>query len=370
MNNNGNGIQNNNNSNSNAAGSGNGVSWNPVKLSDMQQKEVAKSSGGVVNYRNSHGSTMLASANTQMPGMSALNQPVLIGKNANSSSGQKPTMSMMNDPFTAISLSSGPAKAPLMNYNLEVTSQLGSMPMMGNSNSSKSMISDFFVPSKVSLPGCLRETPPMFNELNSFLVSDSADVVLAALSQMLDSFQGDIDFTVDNKNYIVSGQVFIDNLGVSFKICIFQELDGTRCEVRRSCGSSVGFSNFYTTVEQAMGNTLKFVNGFESDSDLDSLGFPPLPLSMSLDSLGSLSAFGDCNGLPTLGYSDEDLSRFAQDLSEDSFQVETLGMIYDMERETILKSSELMAQITICTNSHDFAVKRLALKILTKVEAM
>jgi hypothetical protein len=222
----------------------------------------------------------------------------------------------------------------------------------------------YFVPSKVSSCG-LQQTPAIFNEFNSILVSNSAVESLTSIQEIFADcdYEYEIEVNFDEENFEITGLVFVNNEPVSFKINIWSELNGSRIEIRRYSGNCLHFHQFYNVTCQRLFKKLEIIISAddseidcEFDSDFDCL-------SMSLDSLPPLENF-DENQIQALN--DSDLDRFAQDIREDCYQLETLVIIIDnVPKEQVKNHPQLLAAITDCCQSQDFAVKRTAEKIIS-----
>lgn len=219
--------------------------------------------------------------------------------------------------------------------------------------------SPFFVPSKLVLNGNLRNTPAVFNEMNSFLVSDSPTDALKACEKVFSNLDFDVIFNVDCNNFIIAGTAFITDLGIDFKLCIFEDGNGTRFEICRCGGDSIAFHNLYECVKQSLAKCLKVVcdDSFVDDSPFF---FPPLP-SFSMSSLDSLDFYAD---MDIKGYNEQDLDRFAQDLNEDSYQLETLAEVFALDKKVIVEHKMLVDAVIGCCQSSDIAVQRFVILAL------
>jgi len=147
----------------------------------------------------------------------------------------------------------------------------------------------FFVPSKIKGNAGLEATPLYFNEMTSVVLNQSPKSVLQKVSDILSAMTNDIDFEVDAVNFQISGQVFMNNLAVFFKITVWddsQHSNESRLECRRTKGDSVAFSNFWNKVQELL--SLEFPSDHMDDEEMnDSLeelgGLPALDYNLTLD---------------------------------------------------------------------------------------
>eukprot|EP01083_Nonionella_stella_P032962 90250_1 len=187
----------------------------------------------------------------------------------------------------------------------------------------------FFVPSKcIGLNGGgLQATPAMYNEMTSVVVDESPVEVMSKFSLILDGFSNDIDYQMDEANYMISGQIFVRHFAVFFKISIWTETqERTRFEVRRSKGDSVAFNEFWNEMEQTIYDSFSNVDGYksqfnDSDSSFDLGGLPPIDYNFDLDL---------DDGLQSTNLTTHDLDNFVADLEDaDPSVVYSIAMLLD-----------------------------------------
>merc|ERR1719479_447511 len=102
------------------------------------------------------------------------------------------------------------------------------------------------------------------------------------MSSILNGYTNDIDFVIDTTNFSITGQVFVHNLAVYFKITVWDEgKNRTRFECRRTKGDTVAFTEFWNHLEEALyqqfGNPIGFGQG-QNANDLFDIWFGIDPL--------------------------------------------------------------------------------------------
>lgn len=216
----------------------------------------------------------------------------------------------------------------------------------------------FFVPSKcIGLNGGgLQQTPAMYNELTSVVVDESPKQVLEKFKLILSTFSNDIDYQIDEENYIINGQIFIRHFAVFFKISIWDEQseNRTRFEFRRSKGDTVGFTEFWNEIEDLLydkfTNAKGEKNNMDNDDDdgyFDSMsggmddgmglkglgGLPPLDYNFNLDSMDDMEMEMDDESTlnsQDQGLTKQDLDNFVEDVELcDPSVVYSIAMLLD-----------------------------------------
>lgn len=243
----------------------------------------------------------------------------------------------------------------------------------------------FFVPSKCAPPSGLEATPVFYNEMTSMVVDESPDTVLRQLATLLSGYTNDIDFSVDDANYQIVGQVFVRNLAVFFKITVWDEgSNKTRFECRRTKGDTVAFTEFWNNMEEALhrefGSATGFDHGDEDDEvqDLQFGALPPLDYNLTLD-LGDLDEDGDgdgdvdADGDGASGLTPKDLGDFVYEMQHsDPSVVYSIAMLIDavqVSTASMLLNHAQFLQCVIGTalGHQDTALVRGALVMLEKL---
>jgi len=243
----------------------------------------------------------------------------------------------------------------------------------------------FFVPSKCAPPSGLEATPVFYNEMTSMVVDESPDTVLRQLATLLSGYTNDIDFSVDDANYQIVGQVFVRNLAVFFKITVWDEgSNKTRFECRRTKGDTVAFTEFWNNMEEALhrefGSATGFDHGDEDDEvqDLQFGALLPLDYNLTLD-LGDLDEDGDGDvdadgdGDGASGLTPKDLGDFVYEMQHsDPSVVYSIAMLIDavqVSTASMLLNHAQFLQCVIGTalGHQDTALVRGALVMLEKL---
>ena len=171
--------------------------------------------------------------------------------------------------------------------------------------------------------------------MTSVVVDESPKQVLNKFRMILSSFSNDIDFSVDEQNYVINGQIFIRHFAVVFKISIWTEQSQSRFEFRRCKGDTVAFTEFWNEIEDilykqftnAQGHKSKFHDDYEDDlGGLDEFGsLPPLDYNFNLDLDESMDSMNNNNQM-----TNKDLDNFCYDMQEcDPSVVYSFAMLLD-----------------------------------------
>lgn len=239
----------------------------------------------------------------------------------------------------------------------------------------------FFVPSKCAAPSGLQRTPLYYNEMTSIVVDESPAAVLDQMSNLLNGYTNDIDFSVNRTNYTIVGQVFVRNLAVFFKISVWDEgSNRTRFECRRTKGDTVAFTEFWNNMEEALykqfGNATGYGRdaadyGDEEEDDMMQFGaLPPLDynLTLDMDALDEVDAEDEATGLTP-----KHLGDFVFDMqASDPSVVYSIAMLIDAVQVStasmLLNNAKFLQCVIESALSHqDTALVRGALVMLEKL---
>jgi len=241
----------------------------------------------------------------------------------------------------------------------------------------------FFVPSKCGAPCGLEATPVFYNEMTSMVVDESPDTVLRQLSTLLSGYTNDIDFVVDDKNYLIVGQVFVRNLAVFFKITVWDEgSNKTRFECRRTKGDTVAFTEFWNNMEEALHRQFGSATGYDhgdqdgddedEEVDLQFGALPPLDYNLTLD-LGDLDEDVDGDEDVASGLTPKHLGDFVYEMQHsDPSVVHSIAMLIDAVQVStasmLLNHAQFLQCVIGTALSHqDTALVRGALVMLEKL---
>merc|ERR1719273_942765 len=238
----------------------------------------------------------------------------------------------------------------------------------------------FFVPSKCKESAGLQPTPLYYNEMTSVVLNQSPATVLQKMEGILNEMTNDIDFQVDSDNFQISGQAFVRNLAVFFKITVWDDStqsNESRLECRRTKGDSVAFTDFWNKVEQAL--SLEFptdnVDEDEFDLSLEELGgLPPLDYNLTLDlDKDDLQLENDSEEYEHSGLTPKDVEHFVYEMKEsDPCVVYSLAMFIEAVQTTsvalLLGNAAFMDCLIKSALKHqDTALVRGALVMLEKL---
>eukprot|EP01083_Nonionella_stella_P194977 718635_1 len=204
----------------------------------------------------------------------------------------------------------------------------------------------------------------VFNEVSSFKVSNmNESQIITKLNTILNDYNGDIDFEIDNnKNEIKNGVVFINNYySVFFTFWTAKENDNARFEFRRCSGDALASAKFLGDIKG------KF---FGSDDSKEAEASSLINLELNVDGMAELKV-DDQN---------KEMMMIHEALIDDEYVGDSLeenaeNYLYQklIENQAISKENTIDHKIlckTLMTKSlllhRDIAVQRASLIILNK----